>query len=137
MLLVIAGIVLDRGTDVPALYALHIGYGDPGGEIRILGIALKVAPGEWSADDVYARREQDITAKGTGLIGEGDANTMDKLGIPAGGHGHASGKRGSRPVHALWAGAVGTHAVRPIGHDEGGDAQPLDGDRVPGIAPRE
>jgi len=136
-LLVVGVKVLHRGNHALALHAIHIRHAQPRAEVRVLAVALEIAPPERHAVDVHRRPQNHVPAQSLYLLPDSLTLPPDQLRVPCGGHGHA--RRKARGKYMLLratnagdgrAARPRAHAQRPVGHFDGRNPQPLNRRRL-------
>ena len=91
VLLIVQGIMLDRGDNALGLNALDKGNHKGRIQIGILGEVLEVAAGYGRSGDVDPRAEQEIDAAGTRILAQAFADLARQLRVPRGGQRNAAG----------------------------------------------
>ncbi len=127
--LVVAGVMLDRGSDSPALDSLHVRDGHAAGEMRILAEALEIAAAERRAVNVDAGTEKNVPARRARLVAQRLADLVHEFRIPGRGHRDIRGE--ARRLHAP------ADPVRAIGDPQRRNAEPREIHRLPAVLPGE
>ena len=135
--LVVGGKVLHAGGHIFALHARNIGGGHLGGEVRVLGVILKVAAAQGAALNVYAGAQQHGHLFRLTFRAQGLANFLCQRTVKGGRYsgGSREADRADALVDAQVVGLVVLFAqtVGAVAHHGGGNAQPLHRGRVPEI----
>ncbi len=122
--------VLDGGADTAGLDAGDVTGADDARQVRVLAVALEVAAAERRAVQVDGGGEQDVDALAAGLLGEQRACAAGECGVPGGGE---RGRRGQGYGGVVGGPAHAPHADRPVGHDEGLQADLRQGGQGPHV----
>ncbi|CAM5620141.1 hypothetical protein SCYAM73S_07825 [Streptomyces cyaneofuscatus] len=141
-LLVVGRVVLECRAHTGLLEPAHHGPAQLGGEQRVLGEVLEVAPAERRALDVDARTQQHPDAVRGRLVRERSGDAMGELRVPAAAECHggrvAGGGGGAVQVELASVARLlrQTQSVRPVGKGDGRDTGPVHGrgDEVPAAA---
>ena len=130
---VVRGEVLDRTADVLRLHTGDVRDRGARGEVRVLGVALEVAPRERMPVGVDGRRQQHVALLAARLVADPLADLFDEVRVPRGAERGAARERGrltARPPLAA-------RADRPVGDLQGRDPEALDRGGVPQVHARD
>ena len=105
---------------------------EPGGEVRVLRVALEVPARERVAMQVDRRREQHVRALGARLLAERRARPAR---ASSGSHVAPSAEPHGTHSAALAGAARAAGAVRAVGHPQPGNVEAGDARRVPQVGP--
>ena len=125
---IVADEMLDAGPDVLVLDSANKSHGNSSSEVRILGVALEISPGEGVTVKVDGGAEDDPDPLGFRLFCQGMAHRTNQVRVPGRGQGAAHWETGG-------PGATDAIAPYPIGSVadlESRDAQARHGSGVPG-----
>ena len=127
-LLVVYGIVLERGAYAVGLDALDKGCCHLAGEQGVFGVVLKVAPAQRVAVQVHARGKDQVEPVLVCLVADGLAHLLHQLCVPCTCQGGADGES-CVIIAAAFALAqrVDTQSGRAVGEHGGRDAKSWDG----------